>query len=62
MYNAINFSFASETAQFPYPANSTVESAVDRGLPLPERRADAGGPDELGRDELRLEFRDGDDQ
>jgi prepilin-type processing-associated H-X9-DG protein len=28
MYNAINFSFASETSQLPYPANSTVESAV----------------------------------
>jgi prepilin-type N-terminal cleavage/methylation domain-containing protein/prepilin-type processing-associated H-X9-DG protein len=28
MYNAINFAFPSETAQLPYPANSTVESAV----------------------------------
>jgi prepilin-type N-terminal cleavage/methylation domain-containing protein/prepilin-type processing-associated H-X9-DG protein len=28
MYNAINFSFASETNQLPYPANTTVESAV----------------------------------
>jgi prepilin-type processing-associated H-X9-DG protein len=28
MYNAINFAFASETNQLPYPANSTVESAV----------------------------------
>ncbi len=28
MYNAINFSFASETSQLPYPANSTVESSV----------------------------------
>lgn len=28
MYNAINFSFASETNQLPYPANSTAESAV----------------------------------
>ena len=27
-YNAINFSFASETNQLPYPANTTVESAV----------------------------------
>ncbi len=27
MYNAINFSFASETNQLPYPANTTVESA-----------------------------------
>jgi prepilin-type N-terminal cleavage/methylation domain-containing protein/prepilin-type processing-associated H-X9-DG protein len=27
-YNAINFSFASETNQLPYPANSTVESSV----------------------------------
>jgi prepilin-type N-terminal cleavage/methylation domain-containing protein/prepilin-type processing-associated H-X9-DG protein len=26
--NAINFAFASETSQLPYPANSTVESAV----------------------------------
>ena len=28
MYNAINFAFASETNQLPYPANTTVESAV----------------------------------
>src|SRR5580658_226005 len=28
MYNAINFGFASETNQLPYPANSTVESAA----------------------------------
>jgi prepilin-type N-terminal cleavage/methylation domain-containing protein/prepilin-type processing-associated H-X9-DG protein len=28
MYNAINFAFASETSQLPYPANTTVESAV----------------------------------
>jgi prepilin-type N-terminal cleavage/methylation domain-containing protein/prepilin-type processing-associated H-X9-DG protein len=28
LYNAINFSFPSETAQLPYPANTTVESAV----------------------------------
>jgi prepilin-type N-terminal cleavage/methylation domain-containing protein/prepilin-type processing-associated H-X9-DG protein len=28
MYNAINFSFASETNQLPFPANTTVESAV----------------------------------
>jgi prepilin-type N-terminal cleavage/methylation domain-containing protein/prepilin-type processing-associated H-X9-DG protein len=28
MYNAINFSFASETNQLPYPANTSVESAV----------------------------------
>jgi prepilin-type N-terminal cleavage/methylation domain-containing protein/prepilin-type processing-associated H-X9-DG protein len=28
MYNAINFSFASESGQLPLPANSTVESAV----------------------------------
>src|SRR5271170_7575472 len=28
MYNVINFSFASEINQLPYPANSTVESAV----------------------------------
>jgi prepilin-type N-terminal cleavage/methylation domain-containing protein/prepilin-type processing-associated H-X9-DG protein len=28
MYNAINFAFASETNQLPYPQNSTVESAV----------------------------------
>jgi prepilin-type processing-associated H-X9-DG protein len=28
MFNAINFAFASETNQLPYPANSTVESAV----------------------------------
>ena len=27
-YNAINFSFPSETNQLPYPANTTVESAV----------------------------------
>jgi prepilin-type N-terminal cleavage/methylation domain-containing protein/prepilin-type processing-associated H-X9-DG protein len=27
-YNAINFSFASETNQLPFPANSTVESSV----------------------------------
>jgi hypothetical protein len=27
MYNAINFSFASETNQLPYPANTTVEAA-----------------------------------
>ena len=39
----------SETDQLPYPANTTVESAVIAGLPLPERRAAAGGPDELGR-------------
>jgi prepilin-type N-terminal cleavage/methylation domain-containing protein/prepilin-type processing-associated H-X9-DG protein len=28
MYNAINFCFASETSQLPYPANTTVESAA----------------------------------
>jgi prepilin-type N-terminal cleavage/methylation domain-containing protein/prepilin-type processing-associated H-X9-DG protein len=28
MFNAINFAFPSETNQLPYPANSTVESAV----------------------------------
>jgi len=28
MFNAINFAFASETSQLPYPANTTVESAV----------------------------------
>jgi prepilin-type N-terminal cleavage/methylation domain-containing protein/prepilin-type processing-associated H-X9-DG protein len=28
MYNAINFAFASETSQLPYPANTSVESAV----------------------------------
>ena len=28
MYNAINFAFASETSQLPFPANSTVERAV----------------------------------
>jgi prepilin-type N-terminal cleavage/methylation domain-containing protein/prepilin-type processing-associated H-X9-DG protein len=28
MYNAINFAFPSETSQLPYPANTTVESAV----------------------------------
>ena len=28
MSNAINFAFASETGQLPYPANTTVESAV----------------------------------
>jgi prepilin-type N-terminal cleavage/methylation domain-containing protein/prepilin-type processing-associated H-X9-DG protein len=28
MYNAINFSFPSETAQLPYPANFTAESTV----------------------------------
>jgi prepilin-type N-terminal cleavage/methylation domain-containing protein/prepilin-type processing-associated H-X9-DG protein len=28
MNNAINFAFASETSQLPFPANSTVESAV----------------------------------
>jgi prepilin-type N-terminal cleavage/methylation domain-containing protein/prepilin-type processing-associated H-X9-DG protein len=28
MYNAINFAFASETGQLPYPANTTVEGAV----------------------------------
>jgi prepilin-type N-terminal cleavage/methylation domain-containing protein/prepilin-type processing-associated H-X9-DG protein len=28
MYNAINFSFPSETNQLPYPANSTAESSV----------------------------------
>jgi prepilin-type N-terminal cleavage/methylation domain-containing protein/prepilin-type processing-associated H-X9-DG protein len=28
MYNAINFSFASEANQLPFPANTTVESAV----------------------------------
>ena len=28
MYNAINFSFPSETGQLPYPANLTAESAV----------------------------------
>ncbi len=28
MYNAINFSFASETNQLPYPANTTVEAAM----------------------------------
>jgi prepilin-type N-terminal cleavage/methylation domain-containing protein/prepilin-type processing-associated H-X9-DG protein len=28
MYNAINFSFASEAAQLPYPQNTTVESAT----------------------------------
>ena len=28
MYNAINFAFASETGQLPYPANTTVEAAV----------------------------------
>ncbi len=62
MYNAINFAFPSETSQLPYPANTTVESAVLAGLPLPERRAVAGGPDQLGRDELPVEFRDRDDQ
>ncbi len=36
MYNAINFAFASETNQLPYPANTTVESAVTQRLPLPE--------------------------
>ncbi len=57
MYNAINFAFASETSQLPYPANTTVESAVIAGLPLPERRAAKSGPDELGRDELRVQLR-----
>ncbi|MDR3635873.1 MAG: DUF1559 domain-containing protein [Isosphaeraceae bacterium] len=28
MYNAINFAFPSETAQLPYPANTTVEASV----------------------------------
>ena len=28
MFNAINFAFPSETNQLPYPANTTVESAV----------------------------------
>jgi prepilin-type N-terminal cleavage/methylation domain-containing protein/prepilin-type processing-associated H-X9-DG protein len=28
MFNAINFAFASETGQLPFPANTTVESAV----------------------------------
>ena len=35
MYNAINFAFASETSQLPYPANSTVESAVIQAFLCP---------------------------
>ena len=35
MYNAINFAFASETGQLPYPANSTVESAVIQAFLCP---------------------------
>ena len=35
MFNAINFAFASETNQLPYPANTTVESAVIQAFLCP---------------------------
>jgi prepilin-type N-terminal cleavage/methylation domain-containing protein/prepilin-type processing-associated H-X9-DG protein len=35
MYNAINFAFASETNQLPYPANSTAEAAVIQAFLCP---------------------------
>ncbi len=35
MFNAINFAFASETSQLPYPANTTVESAVIQAFLCP---------------------------
>ncbi|MHC5544758.1 DUF1559 family PulG-like putative transporter, partial [Singulisphaera rosea] len=43
MYNAINFAFPSETAQLPYPANLTAESAVVQVFLCPsdgQRRVD----------------------
>ena len=43
-YNAINFSFASETNQLPYPANTTVESAVIRSFLCPSDGQDRVDP------------------
>jgi prepilin-type N-terminal cleavage/methylation domain-containing protein/prepilin-type processing-associated H-X9-DG protein len=44
LYNAINFAFASETNQLPYPANSTVESLVIRVFLCPSDGQDRVDP------------------
>ena len=56
MSNAINFSFASETSQLPYPANSTVESAVIAVFLCPSDGQQRVDPINWGGDELRVEF------
>jgi prepilin-type N-terminal cleavage/methylation domain-containing protein len=44
LYNAINFAFASETNQLPYPANATVESLVIRVFLCPSDGQDRVDP------------------